>query len=520
MLACVTAAAAQETAPATKAYVIRSVDFQIQGRTKAFVLMTIVDPYRRIVGSKFADRESLEAFIADKTRLLASQRVLESARASYDTSPAPGNSIDVALHFETKDSWNIIALPYGTYDSNNGLLLSLRGRDYDFLGSAQPLELNLNYQKSPNSISSYGMQFDFTAPFQALGAVWSLGFVEDGEFWTDGTGSSITTASISYNVPGLDFPLSISAAQSLSYDAYAQTAIVDPDSWFLGETGVAVAQIPITAGLGSWSGVELGPLGYVPSIEVDYSWKPGQRLDYYGNGTAPSAFDPTAAQALQNSPAYYGRGGVLVSVSNGLSLGRVDWAGNMRQGLSLSLTDRESYNAQWADLMSDLNLTAQLFAQWNHNLGIGLRLLGMARLSGDFPQDDLTMLGQYMRGILDGRVSGVQALIFNGNLNMKLFDFPSHIFIKTHVLDFELQAEPFLDAGLVRPDYSSAFTGDWLWYSGGLELLFFPQGLRSFIVRASAGWDLKNVAATQSLTALTPDGLKPYEVHIGLSLFF
>jgi hypothetical protein len=73
---------------------------------------------------------------------------------------------------------------------------------------------------------------------------------------------------------------------------------------------------------------------------------------------------------------------------------------------------------------------------------------------------------------------------------------------------------------LARPDFSSSFSSDWLWYSGGLELLVYPLGLRSFTIRASAGWDLKNVLATRSLTAMTPDGQSPYEIYLGLNLLF
>ena len=508
------AAAAEEPGP----YVIRSVDFQSQGRTRDFVLMTIIDPYRKMIGSSFPDRASLDAFVADKARLLSSRRVLASATPSYQLEPATGGGFDVALRFATVDSMNVIGLPYGTYDSNNGLLLSLRGRDYDFLGSAQPLELNLNYQKSPSGVDSYGGQLDFVAPFQAWGAVWDFGFSEAGQFWTDGTGSSITSASITYNLPSLGFPASVTGTQGFSYDAASPAT--DVDSWFLEESASATGKIPLTGSLGSWLGVDLGPLTYDPALELDYSWKPGSTLEYYGNGTAPSDFDTTIAQALQNTPEYYGRGGLLSVVSNELAFGRIDWAGNMRQGLSLSVTSREAYNAQWSDLISDLDLEADLFAQWGGKAGIGARLLGMARLGGHFPEDDLTNLGQYMRGILDPRMSGVQASILNVNLPIKLFDFPTHVFIKTHILDFEFQAQPFVDLGLLRPDYSSSPSGDWLWYSGGLELLFFPVGFRSFTVRASAGWDLKNVAATHSLTAETPDGYKPYEVYLGLTLLF
>lgn len=514
------AAAAAESIP-TGPYVLRSVDFHVQGRTKDFVLMGLIDPYQNLVGSSFPDRASLEAFVADKVRILSSQRILASVTPSYEVKPAPDGGYDVALHFAVVDSWNAIALPYPKYDSNNGLLLSLRGRDYDFLGSAQQLELNLNYQRSPAGVNSYGTQLYFTVPFQAAGTVWDLGFAENGQVWTGGTASSITSASISYNVPRLGFPASVTATQSISYDAMAPEP--DPDLWYLVESAAATATVPITGGLGSWRGVDLGPLTYVPALELDYAWRPGTTLSYYGNGTASSDFDTTVAQALQDSPQYYGRGGALTSVSNGLAFGRVDWVGNMREGLSLSLTARTAYNAQWDDLIGDLNFQAELFAQWSERLGIGARLLGLDRFSGHFSgtqNDSLTMLGQYMRGIIDDRMSGVQAAIVNLNLPLKLFDFPTHALIGTRVLDFECQAQPFLDLAVARPDYSSAYSNDWLWYSGGLELLFFPQGLRSFTVRLSAGWDLKNVLSTHSLTAMTPDGSSPYEIYLGLDLLF
>ncbi|HUW42485.1 MAG TPA: hypothetical protein VMV90_15875 [Rectinemataceae bacterium] len=515
--------AANSAADAKKAgpFVIRSVDFHIEGRTKDFVLMALIDPYQRMLGSSFPDRASLDAFVADKVRILSSQRVLASVKPRYETVPASGGGYDVALRFDVVDSWNVIALPYGKYDSNSGLLLSLRGRDYDFLGSAQPLELNLNYQRSPAGVDSYGTQLSLIAPFQAFGAIWDLGFAESGQFWTDGSASSITSASLAYNVPRLGFPLSVTAGQSFAYDAMAPAA--DPDLWYLGESLAATAAIPLTESLGSWRGVDLGPLTYIPSLELDYAWRPGSSLRYYGDGTAPSSYDSTIAQSLQNSPQFYGRGGTLTIASSALALGRIDWVGNMREGLSLNLSGRAAYNAQWDDLIGDLSFTGYAFAQWNGRAGIAARVLGMDRFSGRFSgtqNDSMTMLGQYLRGIIDARISGVQAAILNLELPVKLFDFPSHLVLRTHALDFEMQAQPFLDLALVRPDYSANPSKDWLWYSGGLELLFFPQGLRSFIVRVSAGWDLKNVAATRSLSAETPDGYSPYEIFLGLSLLF
>jgi hypothetical protein len=210
----------------------------------------------------------------------------------------------------------------------------------------------------------------------------------------------------------------------------------------------------------------------------------------------------------------------LTTVSNGLALGRVDWAGNFREGLKVSFMNSEAYNAQWHDLMSDLEVEVQLFSQRDQSVGVTARLLGLGRLSGDFPHDRLTMLGQHLRGIIDSRASGVQAAFLNLGLGTKLFDFPTHAIIKTRALDFELQAQPFLDLAIVRPDYSSSFSQNWFWCSGGLELLVFPAHLRSFTLRASAGWDLKNALETRSLTAKAAGNFSPYELFLGSSLLF
>ena len=59
----------------------------------------------------------------------------------------------VTLDVYTRDTWNLIALPYFKYDSNSGLLLALRGRDYNFFGTMQTLTLNLDY--FPNSGATY-----------------------------------------------------------------------------------------------------------------------------------------------------------------------------------------------------------------------------------------------------------------------------------------------------------------------------------------------------------------------------
>ena len=85
-------------AAVAQAYVIRSVDFQVKGRTKEFVLMAIIDPNREIPGSSFPDKVSLDVFVADRTRLLSSQRVLAAVTPSYEAIAAADGGWDVVVH--------------------------------------------------------------------------------------------------------------------------------------------------------------------------------------------------------------------------------------------------------------------------------------------------------------------------------------------------------------------------------------------------------------------------------------
>jgi len=87
---------------------------------------------------------------------------------------------------------------------------------------------------------------------------------------------------------------------------------------------------------------------------------------------------------------------------------------------------------------------------------------------------------------------------------LKLFDFPTHVFIKKDWLDFELQCAPFLDLGYVEGAAGTVAATYHDWYSGGIELLVYPRRMRTFIVRASLGFDLDAVFTTHSLTAPSP----------------
>lgn len=492
---CAAAAFAQEGP-----FIIKSVDFQVKGRSIPFVLMQKIEADGRVIGKSFNDEASLDAYIEDRRQVLINTRLLASVESSRDIAPNPQGGSDVSVYYTVVDTWNIIALPEPKYDSNTGLTLYVKGRDYNFFGSMQTLNLDLSYVSDTASNKSGEVATAFSLPFQALGAAWSLGVSEDYQAWTTGTMRSSTTAGITYNIPGINFPASVTATQGvyLNPDVY-QTQVVGFDSAYMSEFLSATASIPLALKLGG-----LGYASYSPTLAMSQNWWPGTTLDVYG------------------------RQGFGLSLKNILSFGRADWMGNMREGAVVQVSSANSYNLFYTDFIWDLNASATAFADYLRKIGISGRLVAQARPVGHFPADDVINMGSNLRGIVDNRITGVAGLYANVSVPVKLFDFPTHKIIKKDWLDFELQAEPFVDAAVVLPSWQWPSQSDWaspdkspFWLTGGLEFLVFPTAIRNFIVRAMIGWDLVSVSQTLNLKTSAPrDGQSPYELYFGTGVAY
>jgi hypothetical protein len=466
--------------------ILKDVDFQVKGRTLGFVLRQKLEADGPILGKSFPDLDSFEAFVADRRQVLLNNRVLASVEASYDLTPNAEGGNDAVIHFAVADTWNLIALPQPKYDSNTGLTLYVKGRDYNFAGSMQTLTLDLSYVSDTASNKSMEVSTGFTLPFRAMSLEWTLGLSQDLQYWTDGTFRSGSSASLGLSIPGLGFPANASLTQGFYYNADQYTAS-EPDPYFLSEAAAVSASIP--------TGIELGGLGglyYGPSLSLSQNWWPGAELTYAG------------------------RAGLIASLGNSLSAGRTDWTGNMRTGTSVSLNSSPAYNISTDTTTLDLSATLSSYDSWfDRRLGLAARVTVLDRVVGA-PY----ALGGYLRGIIDERLYGVGGVFANFSVPVKLFDFPTHLLIKKNWLDFELQAQPFMDVAVVAPNHLVTTSSNWLWATGGLEFLVFPVIMRSFIVRASAGFDLRNVLKTHSLTRKAPDGYIPYEIYFGTGLAY
>jgi hypothetical protein len=470
-------------------YVIRSVDFSIQGVTLEFILRKKAD-FK--IGASFATKAELEAYIADRRQLLVNERVLAEVSADYEALPAAGGGFDVAVRVSTKDSWNIMALPYFKYDSNSGLLLSVRGRDYNFLGSMQTLVLNLDWTQDELGRNAYGGYMTCGVPFRLLDHDWSTSLSQDLRIFADERPTkSVTSAGIGVTFHERGPPVTLSGTQTLSFNPDSVASDVDP--YLLTTAGSLSTWLPVGGAVG-----ELGSTSYSISAGASRMWR----------------FD---------APVRSDRLSTVFTISQSLSLGRIDWSGNMLEGMRFSASNWNGYYVDSDSWVVDLDAQAIALFTYEGRLGAKARFQGFYRPIGSARGS----LGSNIRGVLDARVSGDAGAFVNLDLPVKLFDFPTQVFIKKNWFDFELQFSPFLDAAIVRPAAGvrprtdSAISGDDVWCGAGFEFLVFPVRVRSFIVRGSLGFDLDSIARTGSFTAASPrDGASPYEISFGLGLFY
>ncbi len=482
--------AAAEDEPS--AYVIRSVDFEVKGKTIPFVMRQKIEADGSLVGRSFPDLESLEALIESKRMTLASNRVFESVEASYTLEGAEDGTASVSIVFSVTDTWNIMAFPMPDYSSDSGFKLYIKGKDYNFLGSMEPLTLNLSYVDDADGDKSFAAYASFHYPFKAFSYEWDLGITEDFEIWfDDGIFSSSTNFGLTMNIPDFGFPASVTLSSGFNYNADQPTAD-ELDPFFLSHGIGFNASMPTGLELGSF-----GPISYGFSAGLSMNWWPGDDMDVGG------------------------RSGFSLRHGDSLSAGRVDWIGNTRRGSKVSLGSSQSIHMDTSALTWDISAVYEGYASfWEGRAGIAAKVAALAR--PDTRAGNPIGISDSLRGIRGGRANCEAALVTNITLPIKLFDFPTHVLIKKDWLDFEFHIQPFGDLAIAVPDWSSLKPNmDWIWAAGGLEFVVYPKRFRSVIVRAGIGFDALSVLANKSLTAPSPrDGASPYEIYFTTGLHY
>ena len=445
-------------------FIIRNVNYTIDGKTRESVLIHYLDIKS---GESFVSKDNLLAFLDDKQQLINNQRTLAegSIEPGYSEDPENPEVIYVDLEVFVRDTWNYILLPYAKYDSNEGFLLSLRGRDYNFLGSMERLSLNLDYIKPDNERAEYSFNGGFDLPFFIGGYNWKFSFDEDFTVSPDNPLEVYTKAGISVDIPLSSLTWQASVKQEYHLNEDGET---DDDGYYMKTAARFGSSIP--------TGLELpllGRMAYSPAIITSYAYKPFNSLSEDRKG--------------------YELGG-----EHGVSAGRINWHGNFRDGTSFSVDQNLRYNFPRELWLSDMDAELEFHKSFGWG-GVSSRFMGNYLYNSTDEE-----IGEPIRGIMNARLDGNAAVFVN-------LDFPVKIWIWFLDRWFEGHISPFFDYALVKPEGGDFALSDG-WYGAGIEGFAFLKAARSIYLRISLGVDLEAI-----LNGAVPQSFGIYdELFIGL----
>lgn len=464
------------------AYKIESVEYSIKGLTKAGPLSAKIPIDKNRI---FSSREEFDAYIAELNTEFHNMRTIESYEITFDFLEPQNNITPVKLKIHVKDTWNIIALPYPSFDSNRGLQFKLKLKDFNFLGSLEPLTIDLIYNRNNEGKSSFEFGSGFTLPF----------YINPVNFlWTTNMGISINED----KKLDFDFDTGLSASCKLGVD------------W-----------ITLTAGI---------------TQSIDVSASPSEKDYYLANGFYTSlAFDIYKNQTLGTitwTP-YFGidgnwkftkitkenKKGLNINWSHSFGMGKVNWINNFRQGFTVNLDNSYKYNTyKKGNVDISFNLEMKGFYSFWDRVGLYGRLDFFYNLFNKTSEKS----GKILRGILNNRISTDTAFSFNFDVPIKIgvFKWEEITGVEwTRFFGFELHITPFFDMALVHDTESNTYYNPkYGWYSGGLEIIMYPIKMRSIYARISYGHDLREIKNKDGYAKR--DGKPVSEIFIGIGLHY
>jgi outer membrane protein assembly factor BamA len=438
---------AQESSAEPGSFVISEINLHIDGITREGALMKNLEGLS--VGTVLESEAALEAYIADQTQQLVNLRQLkEDARIEYRTSTRSDGTTDVFLDIYTEDTWNIIVFPIPEYDSNNGLSVTLKYRDKNFFGTLERFALDLAWEKKSDT-TTYSVAGDFTLPFEWLRHQWYWNTGVDWEL-VDGEHDLTTSTSLGIDLPMGPIEPTFTVEESYNYDtndidAYWLTTKLDLAESF--KTGLVLPAF--------------GEFSYTPGIFTQIDYKP----------------DGVISESKE---------GLETGFTHSLGAGRVDWIGNFRKGVDFSVSNTNTYNLQhdyW-----DQEVSGSLSGYYPlpfrilwWPFAVSGRVAGIADFDGGAED-----VASYIRGIRDDKMGDYAdyGAFVNTDLTMSAFTIPRFV---------EGQGSVYFDAGYVREKDASFNADRHLKYGVGLEAIGFPLFARSYYIRASLGFDLKEV---------------------------
>jgi hypothetical protein len=481
----------QEEARDDSVYIINSFSFKIKGYTRSDAL---IRKGELKTGEEITGVSELEKYILDKTQLLYNERVLDSVSLDY----AVGEQRDdgkfpVEVIITTADTWNIVAIPRPRYSSNTGFDITLKARDYNFLGTMSPLRIDLGYSYDENKDHSFFLLFDSNFPFTAYGLNWNIKFLNDFIYRPnmDQEVYNGNTTGLSVELPvGFTF---LTVGLNESFIANEENENIYKPEYGNFQDGFYMVTNPYI----SWripTGINAGHFG-----EIEFT--PG--LSAFFN----HEFSKWPLDDIRKGP--------FIIFDQNLGFNRIDWIDNFRNGLDVSVYNMFDYNFYKAKNDKNPWTEKLIFSGIGHYkisnfLGISSRLMYRQWLFYDY---GYTFGGDVLRGVIDKDIFADYMLSLNLDLSVKLFKFLPSVWLnksKLRVFNFEFFAAPFIDIAVYRDSVNKTeFDIKKTVYTGGTEIIIFPEFFRSLFLRISCGWNLKNMPKSDNM-----------EIYIGTDFFY
>ncbi len=474
-------------------YKIIEIKYEIKGFTKKSALAQAVHIDKNKL---FSSKEEFDIYIENLKLEFRNLRTLESSSIEPEFLSNTENIIPVILKIKTKDTWNIIALPYPKFDSNSGMQLKLKIKDYNFLGFMQTLNADLAYEKDENEKSAFTMGTDFGIPFKTgpVILIWNIG----------------AALSFKENLnPCFDFYTGIDAAYKYKFFTF-HTGFIQGGKIYNVNENTLLNKKPesdyhfnekfyISMPFELYKTQYTGALYWTPYFALGGNWKFG-----------------TISQNKYK--------GFNVELAHSLSMEKINWFNNFRQGFSFSAENNYSYNTnrKKTDILFAVN--AKGFYSFIDRIGV----YGMFNFFYKLSDIKTNAAGEKLRGILNKRISANTAFTLNMDFPIKigLFKFEEITGINwTRFFGFELHFVPFLDIALTDDEKTNTyFNPKHGWYSGGFEFIIYPVKMRSIYGRISIGYDLSEIKKLGDFFDLkrtsARDGLSASEIFIGIGLHY
>ncbi len=499
---------------------ITEVEYLSSGKTNVRALEQKI----KFDGTKiFSSRAELNSYVESLVTQINNLRVIEvesfrieSSVSEYIPSADSTNINGVTVKVTVKETLSFLALPKPAFDSNSGFEFKLKAKDQNFLGTLETFNFDLNanigtkdnpwdFSKNIGDVPvSFGFNFDYKYPFSA-GKTYDYWTNKINFSWTIGESvPDFSVASgIEFTLPFTNFTLCSSFTQSI---AHKNSYTVFDDQLYFAEKAALSSPIKIFD-------LNHVPVIYEPELSFIYNWD--------SNGISESNSD------LKGS---------VTKLSNKIKFENINWNGNFRNGYSAAIAQDFSFNSY------SKNFIPCTTAEYTFHKGFKHFAIS-SRGKFHWQKNDVQNIGENLRGTRDWQYfknTNTYALSTDSALQLSV-DVPFRIIttdwtlwtenifgwsrknpnFMTKVLsylDFELQVSPFADLALTnnseRKNYFSPKDG---YYNAGAEILVYPLKWKSYVVRASFGYDLSSKLGFTNKD-FRDAGTDTYEIYIGLGL--